>query len=278
MTQVTLPYTLSDGQRSYAARLMENFEALADAINESLSTNETITSDQGAATVGAVDTNSDPTTVQALLDVLAAGIANRSTTAEMTAAIATATNDSIVGAVFDSINGNIVFTQKDGSTITVNIGSFASGVSAFNGRSGAVIPAAGDYTYSMVGAASITDPRLNDARTPVAHAASHATGGSDALSLAGIGAAPAVNRITTGNTFTLADNTEYVLSGESTITFSAPDGNFGCWGVITTPDSGVVSITLPAGATYMNDVPSFGNSETWEFSVWNNRWVWGKAE
>lgn len=45
--------------------------------------------------------------------------------------------------------------------------------------------------YGITDAVSTTDPRMTDARTPTAHAATHASGGTDALTPAAIGAAAA---------------------------------------------------------------------------------------
>jgi hypothetical protein len=60
-------------------------------------------------------------------------------------------------------------------------------VLSVNGETGAV-----SLDYSDVGAASTTDVRLSDARTPTAHAASHATAGGDAVAPSAIGAEPAL--------------------------------------------------------------------------------------
>ena len=53
--------------------------------------------------------------------------------------------------------------------------------------------AVGDITPGGIGAVALTDPRLTDARTPKTHAATHKTGGGDALTAADIGAAPAAH-------------------------------------------------------------------------------------
>jgi hypothetical protein len=54
-------------------------------------------------------------------------------------------------------------------------------------------------TASSIGAASDTDPRLSDARTPTLHAASHTAGQADAVSPASIGAAETVHTHTASN-------------------------------------------------------------------------------
>lgn len=55
------------------------------------------------------------------------------------------------------------------------------------------------------GKVSSTDPRLTDARTPTAHAASHGSGGSDAVSPSSIGAAATVHTHAIGDVTGLSD-------------------------------------------------------------------------
>lgn len=57
----------------------------------------------------------------------------------------------------------------------------------------------GQTTAAHGGIVASTDPRLTDARTPTAHAASHAAAGSDAVTPSAIGAVPAAGGTMTGN-------------------------------------------------------------------------------
>lgn len=89
------------------------------------------------------------------------------------------------------------------STIDVAVemvGGSSSGVSSVNGQTGVVVLDAGDVgadpagaadavTLASLGGVADSDARLTDARTPTAHAATHAAGGSDPITLESIGAA-----------------------------------------------------------------------------------------
>lgn len=74
-------------------------------------------------------------------------------------------------------------------------------------------------------------------------------------------------QVASGNTITLADNTEYRLTDVSALTLSYPPGNFECWMSIAIAASGAVTITLPASTRYIGTIPTFANGETWELSV-----------
>lgn len=105
------------------------------------------------------------------------------------------------------------FILKSGGNPTVladwlELAAPVGGVSSVDGQTGAVTlaadGAAGTATKRTLGtgatqAAAGNDPRLFDARTPLAHAASHASGGTDAITPAAIGAAKATGQVTTLN-------------------------------------------------------------------------------
>lgn len=75
--------------------------------------------------------------------------------------------------------------------------------------------------------------------------------------------------ITDGGTIALpVGESEWRASASvSTLTVSAPaSGTYEAWLRFTT-GTGAPSITLPAGMTYVNEVPAFGASQTWEISI-----------
>ena len=89
---------------------------------------------------------------------------------------------------------------------------------------------------------------------------------------------PAV--VTTGAnaSLTLADNTEYRLTGVAWLNLTYPSGSFESFLRLTFVPSGAISVSFPAGTQYIGNVPSFSTSETWEISIKDGVAVCGKVE
>lgn len=74
---------------------------------------------------------------------------------------------------------------------------------------------------------------------------------------------------------TLADNTEYQLTGVSALSLSYPNGNFDCWITLSVVEGATVS--FPAGTRYIGGTPSFAAGGCYEISVKNGVVVAGKV-
>ena len=177
MAQTALPYNLTDGQKAYASRLMANFNVLLNQIN----------SGAGGVDITAISGVSG-TTVQAVLEELAALIALRYTKTETNALIAQNTDTLVKSLSIDPSTGVLTATLKDGSVVNsgqclTRAGGTMTGALTLSGAPSAPLHAA---TKKYV-----DDCIENVDPAPTAHALTHAAGGSDVLSPAAIGAIPA---------------------------------------------------------------------------------------
>lgn len=175
-------------------------------------------------------------------------------------------------------------TKKYADDLQIAAGSVAS----VFGRTGNVVARAGDYngaqvvmtgyakpaetaaidtTDSVSGALGKLEKAL-DGKAAALHAASHASGGADALTPASIGAAtPIAYSTASSDAITLVDNTIITRTGATAVTITYPTGNYICTVVLTFAASGSFSVTFPAGTTYLGSIPTWTASVTYEISI-----------
>lgn len=66
---------------------------------------------------------------------------------------------------------------------------------------------------------------------------------------------------------TVADATEYIYTGITSLAITYPSGSFECWLKVTTGAS--ITITFPSGTTYLGAAPEFEANKTYEISIKN---------
>ena len=64
---------------------------------------------------------------------------------------------------------------------------------------------------------------------------------------------------------TLQNNTEYRLTGVTSLTVSYPTGSFECWIYLTTGSS--ITVTFPSRTTYLGAAPEFAKNTSYEISI-----------
>ena len=162
---------------------------------------QSVNGQQGVVLLDAGDVGADPAGAAAAAQTAAVGAAAADATSQV-AAHTVATDPHGARAYSDGITGPIasrVQAIENGVVYkTLNLSDLASapaargnlglgGAAVLNVGTGAGTVAAGD------------DSRLSNARTPTAHAASHASGGTDPVTPAAIGALPATGGTISGN-------------------------------------------------------------------------------
>lgn len=84
-----------------------------------------------------------------------------------------------------------------------------------------------------------------------------------------IGAKAVTTKVSTGDSFSMNDNTEYRLTNVTTLTLYAPHNrpHYECWFSLTFANSGTITVTLPTDMKYIGSAPDFNNGESWEMSI-----------
>lgn len=84
-----------------------------------------------------------------------------------------------------------------------------------------------------------------------------------------IGAKEVTTKVSTGDSFSMNDNTEYRLTNVTTLTLYAPHNrpHYECWFSLTFANSGTITVTLPTDMKYIGSAPDFNNGESWEMSI-----------
>ena len=75
--------------------------------------------------------------------------------------------------------------------------------------------------------------------------------------------------LTAPTTLTLADNTEYYITGlYDILTLTFPSNtHWECWIMLTTVADSSADITFPSGTLFIGEEPDIGGGETWELSI-----------
>lgn len=162
-------------------------------------------------------------------------------------------------------------------------------VSVF-GRAGAILPTTGDYNGSQIplngyviaggqtpisasdtvnSALGKLEKGVNDKASNV-HASEHATGGSDVLTPADIGAQDVETWASSSDaSITVADGGHYTISSAGTLVIAAPAGNYSAWIKITFNSGSTLAVTFPTGTQFLGKVPTWTLNTTYEISYVN---------
>jgi hypothetical protein len=138
--------------------------------------------------------------------VVAAGAWSRSADADLSSEV-TSGMYCFVSEGTENADSGWVLTTNDPITLGTTALNFTQFTGAGQINAGTALSKTGNTLNVVLGttagtACSGNDARLSDARTPTAHASSHASGGTDPITPAAIGAVPATRQVNTGTGLT----------------------------------------------------------------------------